>query len=78
MMRAINARGVAPLDIKLGNFIRGATSGRLHWIDFEFARIRTQPQWEAGLRLQRETFENLFDIASNDDSGSGEATEKVA
>ena len=28
MAREINARGVVPLDIKLGNFIRGASSGR--------------------------------------------------
>jgi tRNA A-37 threonylcarbamoyl transferase component Bud32 len=77
MTRQINARGVAPLDIKLGNFIRGATSGRLYWIDFEFARIQTQPQWEAGLQLQRETLENLFDLGS-DECESGEAAEKVA
>ena len=78
MMRAINARGVAPLDIKLGNFIRGAMTGRLYWIDFEYARIETQPQWESGLRLQRETLGNLFDLGSNDDSESGKAAEKVA
>lgn len=51
--------------------------GCSYWIDFEFARIQTQPQWEAGLKLQRETLENLFDLGS-DDSESGEAVEKVA
>jgi tRNA A-37 threonylcarbamoyl transferase component Bud32 len=75
MTRQMNARGVAPLDIKLGNFIRGTTTGRLYWIDFEFARIQTQPQWEDGLRLQRDTLENLFDL---DDYESGEAVEQVA
>jgi hypothetical protein len=82
MTRQINARGVAPLDIKLGNFIRGATTGRLYWIDFEFARIQTQPQWEDGLRLQRNTLENLFDFDEpelpSDDYESGKAAEKVA
>ena len=82
MTRQINARGVAPLDIKLGNFIRGAATGRLYWIDFEFARIQTQPQWEAGLRLQQDTLENLFDLGErafpDDRYGSGKATEKVA
>jgi hypothetical protein len=81
MTRQINARGVAPLDIKLGNFIRGATTGRLYWIDFELACIQTQPQWEAGLRLQQDTLENLFDLGepgSNEERESGEASEKVA
>jgi hypothetical protein len=74
MLRQMNARGVAPLDIKLGNFIRGATTGRLYWIDFEFARVQSQPQWEDALRLQRDTIWNLF----RDDAGSGKAAEKVA
>jgi hypothetical protein len=78
MTRQINARGVAPLDIKLGNFIRGAITGRLYWIDFEFVRIQTQPQWDDGLRLQRDTLENLFDLGADDDYESGEAAEKVA
>ena len=47
MAREINARGVAPLDIKLGNFIRGASTGRLYWIDFEICRLQSQPRWEA-------------------------------
>jgi len=74
----INARGVAPLDIKLGNFIRGSTTGKLYWIDFEFARIETQPQWEDGLREQRETLENLFGSSAAVDTRSGEAAEQVA
>ena len=78
MVRQMNARGVAPLDIKLGNFIRGSTTGRLYWIDFEFARIETQPQWEEGLRQQRETLENLFDAGAPKGRNSGEAAEKVA
>jgi len=78
MTRQINVRGVAPLDIKLGNFIRGATTGRLYWIDFEFARVQSQRQWEAGLRLQQATLENLCDIGPSDDRESGEAAEKVA
>jgi hypothetical protein len=76
MLRQMNDRGVAPLDIKLGNFIRGSATGRLYWIDFEFTRIQGQPQWEQGLQQQRETVESLFDLRPDD--GSGEATEKVA
>jgi len=78
MTRQMNDRGVAPLDIKLGNFIRGATTGKLYWIDFEFARIQTQPQWETGLQLQQDTLANLFALAANDERESGKAVEKVA
>jgi len=78
MVRQINARGVAPLDIKLGNFIRGSTTGRLYWIDFEFARIQTQPQWEEGLRQQHETLENLLGTGGAGVRESGEAAEQVA
>jgi hypothetical protein len=62
--REINARGVVPLDIKLGNFIRGASSGRLYWLDFELSRLRSQPRWDADLALQRQTLEQLFDLAA--------------
>src|SRR3954465_2043384 len=63
MAREINARGVAPLDIKLGNFIRGAITGRLYWIDFELSRLSSQPRWEMDLAAQHETLERLFGIA---------------
>jgi tRNA A-37 threonylcarbamoyl transferase component Bud32 len=62
MVREMNARGVAPLDIKLGNFIRGATTGRLYWIDFEISRLSSQPRWEADLALERDILERLFAI----------------
>ena len=62
MIREINARGVAPLDIKLGNFIRGAATGRLYWIDFEISRLASQPRWDEDLALQNEILQQLFDI----------------
>lgn len=62
MKREINARGVAPLDIKLGNFVRGATTGRLYWIDFEISRLRSQPRWETDLAAQNEILEQLFEL----------------
>jgi len=64
MAREINARGVVPLDIKLGNFVRGASSGRLYWIDFELSRLRSQPRWDADLAVQQQTLEQLFDLAA--------------
>jgi hypothetical protein len=64
MARQINARGVAPLDIKLGNFIRGARTGRLYWFDFEICRLGSQPRWEPDLALQRELLEQMFDLTA--------------
>jgi hypothetical protein len=65
MAREITARGVAPLDVKLGNFIRGARSGRLYWIDFEVSRLRSQPRWEADLALHRRLLEELFELSAH-------------
>jgi hypothetical protein len=67
MSRQINDRGVAPLDIKLGNFIRGAASGTLYWIDFEVSRLATQPRWAADLVVQRELLDYLFRRSSRPD-----------
>jgi len=64
MSRQINARGVAPLDIKLGNFSRGARTGRLYWFDFEICRLGSQRRWEADLLLQRELLEQMFDLTA--------------
>jgi hypothetical protein len=63
MAREVNACGVAPLDVKLGNFIRGATTGRLYWIDFEVSRLSSQPRWEADLALSLEMLEEVFDLS---------------
>jgi len=63
MAREINSRGVVPLDIKLGNFLRGATTGRLYWLDFEISRLRSQPRFDEDLAVQRETLERLFQLA---------------
>ncbi len=65
MAREINARGVAPLDIKLGNFIRGARTARLYWIDFEIARLQSQPRWEADLAAERALLEELFELSAH-------------
>ena len=62
MSLLVNDRGVAPLDIKLGNFIRGAVTGRLYWIDFEVSRIASQPRWIDDLFLERQLLDELFDF----------------
>ena len=63
MTREVNARGVAPLDIKLGNFIRGAATGKLYWIDFEICRLASQPRWEADLAQERAVLEEVFELS---------------
>jgi hypothetical protein len=65
MAREINSRGVAPLDVKLGNFIRGARTGRLYWIDFELSRLSSQPRWEEDLANHGRMLEELFDLAGH-------------
>ena len=62
MARAVNARGVAPLDIKLGNFMRGEKTGQLYWIDFEISRLASQPRWQADLGRQRDLLRRLFGV----------------
>jgi len=60
MAAQVNARGVASLDVKLGNFMRGAHSGRLYWIDFEICRLASQPRWEQDLLLQHSMLDRLL------------------
>lgn len=62
MASQINRLGVAPLDIKLGNFLRGHATGRLYWIDFEMCRLRSQPNWQADLARQHQILADLFDL----------------
>jgi hypothetical protein len=81
MSREIAAHGVASLDVKLGNFIRGARTGRLYWIDFELSRLQSQPRWEEDLAAHHQLLEELFDLSSRghpEGAGrSGEAAEEV-
>jgi hypothetical protein len=45
LLAAMACCGAAPLDIKLGNIMRGHRSGRLYCLDFETARLSSQPGW---------------------------------
>lgn len=62
MVEAMREKGVAPLDIKAGNLLRGERTGRLYWLDFERARLRTQPRWEADVAAQSDLVRQIFDI----------------
>jgi hypothetical protein len=56
----IVARGVAPIDVKAGNIIRGARTGRLYWVDFETAHLSSAPGWDAHARRHRELVHRWF------------------
>ncbi len=74
MAREINRRGVVPLDIKLGNFLRGRRSGRLYWIDFERSRLDSQPGFADALSTQHDLLRDLFGIvASEEPAGASRA-----
>jgi hypothetical protein len=60
MVAAMNDKGVAPLDIKPGNLLRGARTKRLYWLDFERARLQSQPGWTAGVETQNQLLRELF------------------
>lgn len=70
MVAAMNAVGVAPLDIKAGNLLRAEGSGRLYWLDFERARLATQPRWREDLAHQRKVMRDLFEIELRDVEGT--------
>jgi hypothetical protein len=62
MVAQMVQRGVVPLDVKLGNLIRGRRTGRLYWIDFENARIEGQPGFARAVAQQRRLLEDHFGI----------------
>lgn len=51
-VKAMNAAGVAVLDVKLGNILVGAKTGALYWVDFERAYLASWPGWEDAVRQQ--------------------------
>jgi hypothetical protein len=59
-VRAMNAAGVAVLDVKLGNILVGAQTGRLYWVDFERAYLASWPRWEEAVRLQDQLLAQWF------------------
>jgi hypothetical protein len=64
MVAAMNENGVAPLDIKPGNLLRGTKTKRLYWLDFERARLKSHPRWEAELQTQNDLLRELFGAPS--------------
>ena len=59
-VRAMNAAGVAVLDVKLGNVLVGEITGQVYWVDLEWAQIASWPGWDAALGFQDHELERWF------------------
>jgi hypothetical protein len=63
MAHAMNARGVAPLDVKLGNVLVGEKTGALYWLDFERAALDSDLRYEQHLAQHRRLVEQWFGVS---------------
>lgn len=63
LVRSMNDRGVAPMDVKLGNVVKGARTGRVYWIDFELAALRGTAGYDALLAEHHRRVQQWFGIA---------------
>jgi len=63
LVRAMNARGVAPLDVKLGNVLIGEKTGALYWLDFERAGIAPVPGYADQLREHHRLVDEHFGLS---------------
>ena len=62
LVREMNQRGVAPLDIKLGNVITGDRTGMLYWLDFERTYLDSYPRWTDKLQHQYKLVNRWFGL----------------
>ncbi len=58
----ILAAGVAPLDVKLGNIVIGAKTGKHYWLDFEVAYLDSCPRYDERDRESRELVLEWFGV----------------
>ena len=78
LILGMTARGVAPLDIKLGNLLLGARTDSLYWVDFDFVALVSQPDWHRLLEQMHGEVNRWFgtgfltraDVASLAESGT--------
>ncbi len=59
---AINGRGVALMDVKLGNIIVGEKTGKLYWVDLDSSQLNSFPDWDANLQEQRRQLDRWFNL----------------
>jgi hypothetical protein len=70
LVRAMNARGVAPLDVKLGNVLIGERTGALYWLDFERAAIGAAPGYAAHLTEHHRLVDAWFGLSLSQDGAA--------
>lgn len=70
IVRAMNARGVAPLDVKLGNVLVGEKTDALYWIDFERAAIEGTPRYRERLGEHHGLVNRWFGLSLPGDGGA--------
>ncbi|WP_437280339.1 hypothetical protein WME90_07200 [Sorangium sp. So ce375] len=70
IVRAMNTRGVAPLDVKLGNVLIGEKTGALYWIDFERAALEGTPRYRDRLEEHHDLVNRWFGLALPGDGGA--------
>ncbi|MGK4006951.1 hypothetical protein WMF31_30290 [Sorangium sp. So ce1036] len=70
ILRAMRARGVAPLDVKLGNVIVGQKTGGLYWVDFERAALEGIPHYRERLAEHHDLVSQWFGISLPGDGGA--------
>jgi hypothetical protein len=68
-VQEINRRGVALLDVKLGNIVVGNKSGCPYWIDLEITQLSGLPRWEKSLRNQNLRIVRWFGRSAGERSG---------
>ncbi len=70
IVRAMNERGVAPLDVKLGNVLIGEKTGALYWVDFERAALEGTPRYGERLAEHHRLIQQWFGISPPDGGGA--------
>ncbi|XXY46698.1 hypothetical protein WME91_42525 [Sorangium sp. So ce269] len=70
IVRAMNARGVAPLDVKLGNVLVGEKTGALYWVDFERAALEGTPRYRERLTEHHGLVNRWFGLSLPGDGGA--------
>ncbi|WP_437289415.1 hypothetical protein [Sorangium sp. So ce406] len=70
IVRAMNARGVAPLDVKLGNVLIGEKTGALYWVDFERAALEGTPRYRERLAEHHDLVNRWFGLSLPGDRGA--------
>ncbi|WP_437678738.1 hypothetical protein [Sorangium sp. So ce131] len=70
IVRAMNTRGVAPIEVKLNNVLIGEKTGALYWVDFEQAALEGTPHYRERLAESHRLVQEWFGISLQGDGGA--------